>query len=410
MENMQQQNKQRQQITVQNNVVRPIRPGNNIDRTTRNTMTNQKRAMSSQNSTLRTNSNTLRTNNNAMTNNRATLKNVTSDTLSRNSNAYKQSSSSAYKNRQQAYNNCLTGHQSNNNSQRQQTNEQRQVQSIQRQSRSEQRQVQPIQRQVQSEHLQNRNINENRDTSSIVNSVDRPIEGLDDTLTTSSVRPRRMTRLQRRANGVPEIRPVEQSTGKEDLLEQRDYYLKNDNKEAFKIKRIKRQSFGFMVLPLLVLIGLLLITVSTIGSALVRAKNMKINTVSLLNSEPITKEEFVSASETNGLTVEEKDVDSGIHETTSYADKYKYEINFITFDSAEDTLAYYNYIIDEADEVKSSVSSSVVGHNSAESTLISSTYNGFMDITYIDNTIMIAIAYDSNEQTSVINFMNSLGY
>lgn len=388
MENMQQQKQQR--------AVKPIRPGDNIDRTNRNTMVNQKRTMSSQKQTMTNSNNTLRTNNNTLASNKTTLKNMTNDTLSRNSNAYKQSSSNAYKNRQQTYNNGLTGHQNSNNNQRR--------------LQSEQRQVQQVQRQVQSEHLQNRNINQGNESNGIVNSVDRPIEGLDDTLITSSVRPRRMTRLQRRANGIPEIRPVEQSTGKEDLLKQRDYYLKNDNKEAFKIKRIKRQSFGFMVLPLLVLITLLLITVSIIGSALVRAKNMKINTVSLLNSEPITKEEFVSASETNGLTVEEKDVDSGIHETTSYADKYKYEINFITFDNAEDTLAYYNYIIDEADEVKSSVSSSVVGHNSAESTLISSTYNGFMDITYIDNTIMIAIAYDSNEQTSVINFMNSLGY
>lgn len=406
MENMQQQKQQR--------AVKPIRPGDNIERTT---MANQKRTMSSQNNTLRTNNNTLRmknntlrTNNNAMTSNRTTLKNMTSDTLSRNSNTYKQSSSDAYKNRQQTYNNGLTGHQNNTNNQHRVQSEQRQRENIQRRVQQVQRQTQQEHRQVQSEHLQNRNINQKNESNSIVNSVDIPIEGLDDTLTTSSVRPRRMTRLQRRANGVPEIRPVEQSTGKEDLLEQRDYYLKNDNKEAFKIKRIKRQSFGFMVLPLLVLITLLLITVSIIGSALVRAKNMKINTVSLLNSEPITKEEFISASETSGLTVEEKDVDSGIHETTSYADKYKYEINFITFDSAEDTLAYYNYIIDEADEVKSSVSSSVVGRNSAESTLISSTYNGFMDITYIDNTIMIAIAYDSNEQTSVINFMNSLGY
>lgn len=406
MENMQQQKQQR--------AVKPIRPGDNIERTT---MANQKRTMSSQNNTLRANNNTLRmsnntlkTNNNAMKSNRTTLKNITNDTLSRNSDTYKKSSSNAYKNRQQTYNNGLVVHQNNTNNQRRVQSEQRQRENIQRQVQQVQRQTQQEHRQVQSEHLQNRNINQRNESNSIVNSVDIPIEGLDDTLTTSSVRPRRMTRLQRRANGVPEIRPVEQSTGKEDLLEQRDYYLKNDNKEAFKIKRIKRQSFGFMVLPLLVLITLLLITVSIIGSALVRAKNMKINTVSLLNSEPITKEEFVSASETNGLTVEEKDVDSGIHETTSYADKYKYEINFITFDNAEDTLAYYNYIIDEADEVKSSVSSSVVGHNSAESTLISSTYNGFMDITYIDNTIMIAIAYDSNEQTSVINFMNSLGY
>lgn len=406
MENMQQQKQQR--------AVKPIRPGDNIERTT---MANQKRTMSSQNNTLRANNNTLRmsnntlkTNNNAMKSNRTTLKNITNDTLSRNSDTYKKSSSNAYKNRQQTYNNGLVVHQNNTNNQRRVQSEQRQRENIQRQVQQVQRQTQQEHRQVQSEHLQNRNINQRNESNSIVNSVDIPIEGLDDTLTTSSVRPRRMTRLQRRANGVPEIRPVEQSTGKEDLLEQRDYYLKNDNKEAFKIKRIKRQSFGFMVLPLLVLITLLLITVSIIGSALVRAKNMKINTVSLLNSEPITKEEFVSTSETNGLTVEEKDVDSGIHETTSYADKYKYEINFITFDNAEDTLAYYNYIIDEADEVKSSVSSSVVGHNSAESTLISSTYNGFMDITYIDNTIMIAIAYDSNEQTSVINFMNSLGY
>lgn len=402
MENMQQQKQQR--------AVKPIRPGDNIERTNRTAMANQKQTMSSQKQTMTNSNNTLKTNNNTLASNRTTLKNMTSDTLSRNSDAYKQSSSNAYKNRQQAYNSGLTGHQNNTNNQRRVQSEQRQRENIQRQVQQVQRQTQQEHRQVQSEHLQNRNINQRNESNGIVNSVDRPIEGLDDTLTTSSVRPRRMTRLQRRANGIPEIRPVEQSTGKEDLLEQRDYYLKNDNKEAFKIKRIKRQSFGFMVLPLLVLITLLLITVSIIGSALVRAKNMKINTVSLLNSEPITKEEFVSASENNGLTVEEKDVDSGIHETTSYADKYKYEINFITFDSAKDTLAYYNYIIDEADEVKSSVSSSVVGHNSAESTLISSTYNGFMDITYIDNTIMIAIAYDSNEQTSVINFMNSLGY
>ena len=165
-----------------------------------------------------------------------------------------------------------------------------------------------------------------------------------------------------------------------------------------------------MLLPFSLLVLLAVIVVILLGDVMLSINELKVNTTSLLNSEPISREQFVKSVDKNKMLVEIKELGSGITEVMAYKEDYSYEINYITFQSIEETQAYYNYIIDTADESESSISSSIVGQNSAESTLISETYNGFMDITYIDNTIIIAIAYDSNKQTEVIEFMNKLGY
>ena len=174
--------------------------------------------------------------------------------------------------------------------------------------------------------------------------------------------------------------------------------------------RQEKDGIGFLVLPLSLIVLLIVIIVIALGNVISSINSMKINTTSLLNSKPINKEEFIEAAENKSLQIENKELGGGITEIMAYTDDYSFEINYITFESNTDAQAYYNYIIDGADETESSVSSSIVGQNSAESTLISTTYNGFMDITYIDNTIIIAIAYDSNKQTDIINFMNNLGY
>lgn len=221
----------------------------------------------------------------------------------------------------------------------------------------------------------------------------------------------KLTRLQRAAQGItPRNREFEQTSGKLPLQQQRDYSLSNTNANSFKVKNIKKEGIGFLILPLAIIVLMIVIIVIIFGNTILSINDLKINTTSLLNSKPVTRGEFIEAVNKKGIQVNDKELGGGISETTAHDEDYNYEINYITFESSTDAQAYYNYIIDSADETESSISSSIVGQNSAESTMISSTYNGFMDITYIDNTIIIAIAYDSNKQTEVIEFMNSLGY
>ncbi len=224
----------------------------------------------------------------------------------------------------------------------------------------------------------------------------------------------KLTRLQREAQGIaPKSRVFEQTSGTSGnvpLQPQRDYNLSNTNAASFKVKNIKQEGVGFLILPLAIIVLMVVIIVIILGNTILSINDLKINTTSLLNSKPVSREEFIEAVNKKGIQVDNKELGGGITETTAYDEDYSYEINYITFESSTDAQAYYSYIIDSADETESSVSSSIVGQNSAESTMISSTYNGFMDITYIDNTIIIAIAYDSNKQTEIIGFMNSLGY
>lgn len=221
----------------------------------------------------------------------------------------------------------------------------------------------------------------------------------------------KLTRLQREAQGLPSKPVVDnQYIGNKTLGQKAEYALGNNNENSFKVKRIKQEGVGFLLLPLSLVVLLGVIILILLGDVILSVNELDINTTSLLNSKPASRDEFVSAAERCSLQIDTKELGGGISEVMAYTDDYSYEINYITFESSEETQAYYNYIIDTADESESSVSSSIVGQNSAESTLISNTYNGFMDITYIDNTIIIAIAYDSNKQTEVIEFMNDLGY
>lgn len=286
--------------------------------------------------------------------------------------------------------------------QQQRVNQHIQQVNNQQQQRNNQQQhvVQPIQQGYNGQQLIN-------SQNHITNDTERPIQDDNSSL---AGRPK-LTRLQREAQGLPSRNIVtEQTSGTIPFQQQRDYNLSNTNAASFKVKQVKKEGIGFLILPLSLIILLIIIIIIVLGNVMLSINNMKINTTSLLNSKPVSKEEFIYAAENKGLQVENKELGGGITEVMAYTDNYSYEINYITFESTTDAQAYYNYIIDGADETESSVSSSIVGQNSAESTLISTTYNGFMDITYIDNTIIIAIAYDSNEQTEVINFMNNLGY
>lgn len=286
--------------------------------------------------------------------------------------------------------------------QQQRVNQHIQQVNNQQQQRNNQQQhvVQPIQQGYNGQQLIN-------SQNHITNDTERPIQDDNSSL---AGRPK-LTRLQREAQGLPSRNIVtEQTSGNIPLQQQRDYNLSNTNAASFKVKQVKKEGIGFLVLPLSLIVLLIVIVVIVLSTVISSINDMKITTTSLLNSKPVTKEEFIEAAENKDLQVDNKELGGGITEIMAYTDDYSYEINYITFESTTDAQAYYNYIIDGADETESSVSSSIVGQNSAESTLISTTYNGFMDITYIDNTIIIAIAYDSNEQTEVINFMNNLGY
>lgn len=220
----------------------------------------------------------------------------------------------------------------------------------------------------------------------------------------------KLTRLQRQSQGLSNRNIERSQQNNKELWEQKEYALINDNKESFIVKENKRSGIGFLILPLSFVIFLVIAIVMLISNVVSSVNELKINTTSLLNSNPIDESEFIKAAENIGLLIDNKELGGGITEVMAYNEDYSYEINYITFESNEETQAYYNYIIDIADESKSSVSSSIIGQNSAETTLISQTYNGFMDITYIDKTIIIAIAYDSNKQKDVIEFMNNLGY
>ena len=220
----------------------------------------------------------------------------------------------------------------------------------------------------------------------------------------------KLTRLQRQSQGLSNRNIERSQQNNKELWEQKEYALINDNKESFIVKETKRSGIGFLILPLSFVIFLVIAIVMLISNVVSSVNELKINTTSLLNSNPIAESEFIKAAENIGLLIDNKELGGGITEVMAYNEDYSYEINYITFESNEETQAYYNYIIDIADESKSSVSSSIIGQNSAETTLISQTYNGFMDITYIDKTIIIAIAYDSNKQKDVIEFMNNLGY
>lgn len=227
----------------------------------------------------------------------------------------------------------------------------------------------------------------------------------------SLARKTNLTRLQRQSNNIQNRN--KQDINKQNLFEKHDYILCNDNKESFEVKKTKKQQGNsFLLLPIAVIILLAVIILIVFGSIMsgIEDINVKNSGASLLNAAAIDKEQFIETVKNKNLQIDEKELSDNIEEVMSYTDDYTYEIDYITFDNNTDAQVYYNYIIDEADEKESSVSSSILGQNSAETTLISNTYNSFMDITYIDNTIIIGLAYDSNEQDTVISIMNSLGY
>lgn len=226
-----------------------------------------------------------------------------------------------------------------------------------------------------------------------------------------------MTRLQKQAAyGTDDISKISgrQDVGRRTLGEINNYELGavSNNVEKLKKKRKKERPAGslYLLLPLSILIILILIAIKIGIGIATQVKEFNISVVSPIGSVAIDKEQFVSYMDNMSLNVETDDIGAGITKTIAYDDKYTYEINFVEFASQEDASAYYNYMIDYADETDSSYSSSITGQKSAESTLISNTYNAFMDITYIENTLIIGIAYDSNKQDTVIEILNNLGY
>lgn len=292
--------------------------------------------------------------------------------------------------------------------QQQMYQQQRQVQmgqqtQVQQVNRQQQRPVQPqqIQQQIKQQQFQNQQRQQ----------INSTMQSNQNEENSSLARGPKMTRLQREAKGLPS-KPViqQQNIGNKTLGNQNEYSLGNNNANSFKVKKVKQEGMGYLLLPFSIMILLAVVVLILLGDVVISISELNVNTTSLLSSNPITQEEFIDAAKQKNLTVEVKELGGGITEVATYIEEYKYEINYITFESSEDAKAYYNYIIDTADETESSISSSIVGQNSAESTLVSNAYNGFMDITYIDNTIIISIVYDSNEQKEVIEFMNSLGY
>lgn len=192
---------------------------------------------------------------------------------------------------------------------------------------------------------------------------------------------------------------------------QKDYSLINSNKESFVVKQTKKPMKHFLIVPIAVvaiLIALLLIIGLSVLNG-VRDMNSR-NSISTLSSKAIDKEQFVSAMEQNELKIEEKKQDNNLIEYSASNDDTSYEIDYIAFESQEDAEAYFNYIKDSAGAIESSKTSDVTSKNGAESAFISKTYAGYMDMTYIKNTIIIGIAYDSNEQDAVTKIMDDLGY
>lgn len=190
------------------------------------------------------------------------------------------------------------------------------------------------------------------------------------------------------------------------LILNEDYELDNSDQNSFTIVNAKKQIPWYIIVPGIAFVLLIVIGVKIIGAV---SRNPKPE-FSLINTTAITSETFEKESTNHSLEVEERDLGSGIQSICAHTPNFEYEIQFIQFEDEKQSKAYYNFIVESADEVESSYSKQIKASNSAERVLVSNEYNALIDISYINNTLMIGLAYNTNEFENMANYMNSLGY
>lgn len=126
--------------------------------------------------------------------------------------------------------------------QQQRVNQHIQQVNNQQQQRNNQQQhvVQPIQ---QGYNGQQRVNNQNH----VSNNIERLTQDDNSSL---AGRPK-LTRLQKEAQGIPNRNTIiEQTSGTIPFQQQRDYNLSNTNAASFKVKQVKKEGIGFLILPL----------------------------------------------------------------------------------------------------------------------------------------------------------------
>lgn len=134
------------------------------------------------------------------------------------------------------------------------------------------------------------------------------------------------------------------------------------------------------------------------------------------NKQALNENEFISkikeAESNSNIIIETNQIEGGISQVSAYTEDYYYEINFITFESTEDANFYFDYVIENSEPLSESAQnySYISGVNYIESTFISDKYSGFVDISSIENTIIIGIAYNSNYKEHIKTVINNLGY
>lgn len=186
-----------------------------------------------------------------------------------------------------------------------------------------------------------------------------------------------------------------------------NYQLGNNNATSYRvIDRKQTKRYKIWVIPSVIVIAFIIFIVGTIKE--LRTDNLRVK--GIITSDAITLDRFRAEAEDKGLNVSSRKVGKDIKQLTAITDDISYEISMMEFKTTDDASKYYSSIRDSARVVNTMQSSEVNGEDCGEMTFVSNTYNGFMDVTYIDNTIIVGIAYNSNEQKTIVEFMNKLGY
>lgn len=186
-----------------------------------------------------------------------------------------------------------------------------------------------------------------------------------------------------------------------------DYELINSNQDSYRIvERKQKRHINIIIIPIIIMVIFIAFIISIVKDINIE----KVQTASVISSDVISYDKFKEHAKSYNLKLESKDLGNGANEIIATEPDMLYEIDMFCFSTNEEASTYFEYIKDSADSKYTSNSSEVTGQNCAEVTFISNEYNGFMDITYIENTIIVGIAYNSNEQKTVVKFMNELGY
>lgn len=190
------------------------------------------------------------------------------------------------------------------------------------------------------------------------------------------------------------------------LVDDHEFVLDNRNVKSFQVVQTKKTPQVAWVIPAIAFIILLMVGFRILSSI----RDIEQPKFLMTNTTAISRVTFVETMNNNSLIVEQRDVGQNIIKTTAHTEDYSYEIDFIEFITEEQARAYFKFINEYTEEISSSYSKSMSTINSAEKTYISSKYDCLIDISYIDNTIIIGLAYETNEYEGMVNIMNELGY